>query len=113
MSDPSLENTKAGDRFTDSYGEWTSLGSGVAYALTQDASGQVIGLLERHVCAEGQPSPGIGSVPFNNPAGLAAWPESYPHWQVSSLDPLTIHPSVLCRTCGLHGWIRNGVWMPC
>jgi hypothetical protein len=30
--------------------------------------------------------------------------------EVISLAPLTISPSVLCRDCGLHGFIRNGAW---
>lgn len=33
------------------------------------------------------------------------------YWQVESLDPLTISPSVLCRTCGDHGFIRAGRWV--
>ena len=31
-------------------------------------------------------------------------------WKVESLEPLTISPSVLCRRCGDHGFIRNGRW---
>jgi len=33
-------------------------------------------------------------------------------WQVESLDPVTISPSLLCP-CGHHGFIRNGRWEPC
>ncbi len=32
-------------------------------------------------------------------------------WQVQSLDPLTVSPSVLCMRCGDHGFIRNGRWV--
>jgi len=32
-------------------------------------------------------------------------------WQVESWDPLTISPSVLC-SCGDHGFIRGGRWIP-
>lgn len=35
-----------------------------------------------------------------------------PRWTVESWDPLTISPSVLCRRCGDHGFIRNGKWVP-
>lgn len=37
-----------------------------------------------------------------------------PHavWQVESYEPLTLSPSLLCRTCGRHGHIRGGVWVP-
>jgi hypothetical protein len=33
-------------------------------------------------------------------------------WQVQSWDPLTINPSLLCLTCGDHGFIREGKWVP-
>lgn len=32
-------------------------------------------------------------------------------WSVISWEPLTIAPSVLC-SCGDHGFIREGVWVP-
>lgn len=32
-------------------------------------------------------------------------------WDVITWEPLTITPSVLC-SCGDHGWIQNGVWVP-
>lgn len=32
-------------------------------------------------------------------------------WQVESWEPLTISPSVLC-SCGDHGFIRDGRWLP-
>jgi hypothetical protein len=31
-------------------------------------------------------------------------------WQVISLEPLTITPSVACHTCTHHGYITEGVW---
>lgn len=27
--------------------------------------------------------------------------------------PLTVEPSVLCPDCGLHGFIRSGLWVGC
>jgi hypothetical protein len=33
-------------------------------------------------------------------------------WQVNSFDPLTVSPSLLCRACGDHGFIREGKWIP-
>ena len=33
-------------------------------------------------------------------------------WDVQSLEPLTISPSLLCRACGHHGFIREGKWVP-
>lgn len=38
--------------------------------------------------------------------------ESTPVWQVESWDPLTLSPSLLCRRCGDHGFIRGGSWVP-
>lgn len=32
-------------------------------------------------------------------------------WRVESWDPLTISPSLLCLTCGDHGFIRAGRWV--
>lgn len=34
-----------------------------------------------------------------------------PTWTVESWQPLTISPSV-AAPCGLHGFIRNGEWVP-
>lgn len=33
-------------------------------------------------------------------------------WQVVSLDPLRLEPSLLCTVCGNHGFIRAGRWVP-
>lgn len=34
----------------------------------------------------------------------------YPRWEVVAWEPLTLAPSILCRACGDHGWIRAGRW---
>lgn len=36
---------------------------------------------------------------------------NHPRWAVESWEPLTISPSVLC-SCGDHGFVRNGQWVP-
>jgi hypothetical protein len=33
-------------------------------------------------------------------------------WTVESWSPLTLSPSILCRLCGDHGFIRAGKWVP-
>ena len=33
-------------------------------------------------------------------------------WRIASEEPLTVWPSLRCRACGHHGWIRNGRWEP-
>ena len=35
-----------------------------------------------------------------------------PRWTVDSWDPPTFSPSVLCRLCGDHGFVREGKWVP-
>lgn len=32
-------------------------------------------------------------------------------WKVESNEPFTISPSILCRACGDHGFIRDGKWV--
>jgi hypothetical protein len=34
-----------------------------------------------------------------------------PIWQVQAWEPMTLTPSLLCRTCGRHGFIRQGRWV--
>lgn len=86
-------------------------------------------------------NPQYDAIPDINPAGAQVWHRradgtlcsghvtfdseharvispGRPVWQVESLDPLTISPSVLCTfpidgvTCGDHGWITDGKWIP-
>jgi hypothetical protein len=33
-------------------------------------------------------------------------------WKVEQPEPLTLSPSLLCRVCGVHGYIREGKWVP-
>lgn len=33
-------------------------------------------------------------------------------WTVEKREPLTLSPSLLCRGCGHHGFIREGRWVP-
>jgi hypothetical protein len=33
-------------------------------------------------------------------------------WDVLSLEPLTLSPSLLCKVCGKHGFIQEGKWIP-
>jgi hypothetical protein len=32
-------------------------------------------------------------------------------WTVVQTNPLTVQPSILCGSCGLHGFITNGQWV--
>jgi len=33
-------------------------------------------------------------------------------WTVEQQEPLTVTPSILCGECGVHGFIREGQWVP-
>lgn len=32
-------------------------------------------------------------------------------WEIEAEEPLTLSPSLLCRVCGDHGFVRGGRWM--
>lgn len=76
---------------------------------TEYTTRHLVGLHDDHGC-------GIaGWIPFANadePFGTTAHPEH--HWQVEDWNPetFTVSPSLLCRHCGDHGFIRNGRWEP-
>jgi hypothetical protein len=57
-----------------------------------------------------------GAVDFDVPQEYkdrwGKWGNRHAYWTVESLEPLTISPSVLCVTCGDHGFIREGRWIP-
>jgi hypothetical protein len=86
---------------------WIDLGGGVEITpITDEATGERVGVMERHVCADERLSRCY--VPFEG-----ASPDLFPgpsRWGVVQDEPLTLSGSVLCRTCGKHGWIREGRW---
>jgi hypothetical protein len=43
-------------------------------------------------------------------AALAHLEPGRPKWTVHSMEPLTLSPSIECRACKDHGYIRNGRW---
>lgn len=88
---------------------YRDIGHGVSILFTSWGEHEKAGIIERHVCADGDETP--GGVLFDLPGVREAFPGS-PVWTVESWGPLTISPSVMCRTCGHHGWIRNGRWEP-
>jgi hypothetical protein len=51
-----------------------------------------------------------GYVAFDLP-GMAELFPGKPVWQVASIDPLTLSPSILCKGCGEHGYITSGAWV--
>lgn len=86
---------------------WRDIGHGIEIAeFTEPGHDGPAGLLWRHGCTADPRGPESGgdSVPFSPP-----WPDG---WTVEQREPLTISPSVLCRACGRHGFIRGGRWCP-
>lgn len=74
----------------------------IAHLLPVDKYGAFV----HHKKADG--SSCSGSIVFDSEAARFNGREG---WQVESWEPLTVSPSLLC-SCGDHGYIRNGVWVP-
>ena len=82
------------------------IGLGVTIEIFYEG-GQPAGLVETHPRPD-DGTPCSGSLRFDGHAQM----RSHPTWRVVSLEPLTLEPSILCRACGHHGFIRNGQWVP-
>jgi hypothetical protein len=80
---------------------YVDIGCGVSYRLRY-VDGELDGVEYKHPCKDGWPS--WDYVPVK-----PAWPEG---WDVPSVDPLTLTPSLQCRVCGHHGHITAGRWAP-
>ena len=81
------------------------IGNGVTITFVE-YDGEVVGLNEAHKDKHGNKC--FGYVAFD---GSQYTPKDAPKWKVISKDPLTLEPSILCRKCGNHGFIRNGRWV--
>lgn len=89
------------------YSGQLKLGHGHVFESVLDDKGQLIGWLHTHPdarSAEGMLCQSICAVRDLNGS---------PIHQVISVDPLTLIPSLKCRTCGAHGNVTNGKWEPC
>lgn len=84
--------------------QWIDAGHGVTFWVWREQHT----LYYRHAC------PAIGDAPlpisFDVPENDHVPADA--KWQVETFDPVTISPSLLCRGCGHHGFIRNGRWEP-
>jgi hypothetical protein len=67
-----------------------------------NSAGAIAGWHVLHRRASGEWCMGTVNIDPNTAQGV---------WQLIQLDPLTIDPSILCRTCGEHGYIREGQWV--
>lgn len=66
--------------------------------------GVLEGVAVYHPRPDGTPCAGYGWV--------ALRPKWNDGWDLVSERPLTLSPSLLCRACGHHGFIREGRWVP-
>jgi len=89
-----------------------------AWAPDRDLNPQYAGIpdVERFGAIESHPRPDgqgqcEGAVTFDGPAQRQLRPNA-PRWTVESWEPLTLSPSILCKLCGNHGYIREGRWIP-
>lgn len=97
------------------------IGSWVSWSPDRDLNPQYAdlpdveryGMLIKHATSEGNPC--MGSVVFDTPEVRRIYevvkPTGSAVWQVESWVPLTLSPSILC-SCGDHGYIRDGRWIP-
>lgn len=78
--------------------------------FAQHDGGPITGYIETHPRPDnGQPC--AGSVMLDTAGD--GWPE-HPRWRVTDRTPgapLSLEPSILCRSCGNHGWVRGGKWV--
>lgn len=97
-----------------------NLGHGVTAVFTSWREHDPAGLIEYHLCSggncrneDGTPGQCGGGVLFDLPGVKEAFPNR-DLWEVRSLEPLTLWPSLQCgcHGCDHHGWINGGKWQP-
>ena len=78
------------------------LGEGHSFMWLANGPGfEPHGIIEYHPRADDKPG-GCGGIVYLE--GVRA------RHRLVSKDPITIEPSLVCRTCGCHGWIEDGKW---
>ena len=53
----------------------------------------------------------VGGIHFDGEIHRKVFLEDRSRWQVESFEPLTISPSLLCKSCNSHGFIKQGKWV--
>ena len=67
-------------------------------------NGDVLGVLLKHPCAKRGGEMTEDFIPVNYMPSK--------DWKLVSREPLTMEPSVAYECCGLHGFVRDGRWVP-
>jgi hypothetical protein len=88
-------------------GEPIDIGHGVTIQFVRSPGAEAAGIEDTHPSAK-DGTPCMNWIPF---AGREHGCD-LTGWKVESEEPLTLSPSLLCRICGHHGFIRNGQWVP-
>lgn len=88
------------------------IGHGHVIEYVRDPNGTAIGLHDYHDRPDGSGRCAAGFVFFDIPEAQSYMATKANSWQVESREPLTLSPSLLCRACGDHGFIRAGRWVP-
>lgn len=86
--------------------EFHDLGHGVSWSKVVDQKENWIGILEWHECGE------KGLIPKGVYFENAPDDVRGARWKLVKEAPLTLGGSILCRSCGLHGFIIDGRWVP-
>ncbi len=86
------------------------IGGGHEIAFVSYQGDERAGIDDFHRKPDGTPCQGFVTIKGG------AWDRSFTHvpipsWELVSWDPLTLSPSLLCRSCGDHGFIRDGKWV--
>lgn len=90
---------------------WTDLGGEhLIRAVVEDVDGSTrpAGWLEYHRDPTGEWCGGF----LSRLGSRIQVEDGRPAWMVVLEEPLTLTPSVLCTTCGSHGWVVEGRWVP-
>lgn len=82
------------------------LGGGSWYTKVWDKNATWIAIEEWHFTPTGALCGGW--VPFDVPSQHLV--PNAEKWTVVSYEPLELSPSLLCRSCNHHGFIRRGKW---
>ena len=87
------------------YGEWeTELSDEVTFKLYTDHHWG-LSLRWNHNCIDNN------GVKFRNNSSIPVEVEHPKHWDLVSVDPVTVSPSILCMRCNCHGFVTNGKWV--
>lgn len=100
--------------------DWKDIGDGHAYSLYVGSDHKTpVGALVKHPLHDDDEQcrwrgECVGSIIFRVPeaesAALRGDGSRHAQWDVVSLEPLHVEPSLACH-CGDHGFIRDGAWV--